>query len=51
MAQAAGVEKLVITHQAHVLDQPGKTERALGDIASIYDGTVVWGRELMSVDV
>jgi ribonuclease BN (tRNA processing enzyme) len=50
MAQAAGAKKLVITHQAHPLDQPGETERALRDITRIYDGPVVWGKELMAFE-
>jgi ribonuclease Z len=51
MAEAAGVRKLVLVHQSHTLDAPGQTERALADIASAYSGEVVWGRELMSVDL
>jgi ribonuclease Z len=49
LAQDAGVEKLVLVHQAHWLDDQGQTERALGDITSVYDGEVVWGREIMKV--
>jgi len=50
VAQAAGAKKLVLVHQAHWLDVPGQTERALRDITRIYDGEVVWGRELMAFD-
>lgn len=32
------------------MDAPGETERAIRDIARHYDGEVVWGCELMSVD-
>jgi ribonuclease BN (tRNA processing enzyme) len=49
MAQAAGVRRLVLTHQHPSLDRPGETERALRDISRHYDGEVVWGREMMRV--
>lgn len=51
MAEAAGVRKLVLVHQSHTMDVPGETERALSDISSIYSGEVIWGRELMSVEL
>ena len=51
MAEAAGVRKLVLVHQSHTLDAPGQTERALADISSAYSGQVIWGRELMSLDL
>ena len=51
MARDAGAKSLVLVHQAEELDSPGETERALADITRIYDGPVVWGRELMVLDV
>jgi ribonuclease Z len=51
MAEAAGVRKLVLVHQSHTLDAPGQTERALADISSAYSGQVVWGRELVTIDL
>ena len=51
MAQAAGARKLALVHQSPSMDQPGIAERALSDIAAAYDGTVIWGRELMSFEV
>ncbi|HAL49753.1 MAG: MBL fold metallo-hydrolase [SAR202 cluster bacterium] len=50
MAQDAGAKKLVLVHQGGPLQTPGATERALGDVAAVYDGPVIWGRELMSFD-
>jgi hypothetical protein len=41
----------VLVHQAFSLDAPGQTERALADLTRIYDGRVVWGEELMVLDV
>ena len=47
MAQESGAKKLVLVHESHRLQVPGAMERALGDIAKVYDGHVIWGRELM----
>ncbi len=51
MARDAGAKSLVLVHQAEELDSPGETERALRDITRIYDGSVVWGRELMELEI
>ena len=51
MARDAGAKSLVLVHQAEELDSPGETERALADITRIYGGAVVWGRELMTLEV
>lgn len=50
LAQEAGAKKLVLVHQIHLLDQVGQMERALRDIMRHYDGDVVWGRELMTIE-
>ena len=50
MAQDAGAKKLVLVHQGAPLRTPGSMERALGDVAAVYDGAVIWGQELMSFD-
>jgi ribonuclease BN (tRNA processing enzyme) len=49
IAKEAGVKKLVLIHQGFDLESPESEERAIRDIEDIYDGTVVWGRELMEV--
>ncbi|MBI3456601.1 MAG: hypothetical protein HY002_12560 [Candidatus Rokubacteria bacterium] len=51
MAQDAGVRTLVLVHQSASLEVPGNMERALREIARVYDGRVIWGRELMALDV
>ncbi len=51
MARDAGAKSLILVHQVDDLDEPGRTERALADVTRIYDGPVVWGRELMEVDI
>ena len=51
MARDAGAKSLVLVHQAEELDAPGQAERALADITRIFGGTVVWGRELMELEI
>jgi len=51
VANEANVKKLILVHQSPYLDHPGKTERAISDISSIYKGEIIWGEELMYVDV
>ncbi len=51
MARDAGVKTLILAHQSQSLEVPGNMERALRDMARVYDGRVVWGRELLAVDV
>ena len=51
MAQDAGAKRLVLVHQVDIMDEPGETERAVRDIARHYDGKIVWGKELITVDV
>lgn len=51
MAQEAGAKKLVLVHQTDVMDNTGETERAIRDISKHYDGEIIWGEELMSIDV
>ena len=51
MAQEAGAKKLVPVHQTDVMDNIGETERAIRDISKHYDGEIIWGKELMSIDV
>ena len=51
MAQEAGAKRLVLTHQHPRLDERGQSERAVQDIGRHYEGEVVWGREMMVIDV
>ena len=50
MAHDAGAQELVLVHQGAPLRIPGAMERALGDVAAVYEGQIIWGRELMSFD-
>lgn len=49
VAQEAGVKKLVLVHQGHELACHGPMEKALGEMAEFYKGTIIWGEELMEV--
>jgi ribonuclease BN (tRNA processing enzyme) len=51
MAEAAGVKTLILAHQSTSLEEPGNMERALSDVGRVYRGRVVWGTELMALDV
>ena len=48
MAQAAGVRKLVLVHNTGI-GEHGPMERAIADVASVYDGEIIMGEELMEV--
>ena len=47
-AQEAGAKMLVIVHNARIGGH-GLAERAIADIASVYDGDIIFGKELMAV--
>jgi ribonuclease BN (tRNA processing enzyme) len=49
VAQAAKVKTLVLSHQLEFLERPGVKEHTLHEVCRIFDGTVVWGEDLMVV--
>ncbi len=51
MAAGAGVHRLVIAHQTIGLARPKSREKALAEIASIFKGEIVFGEELMELDL
>jgi ribonuclease Z len=51
LAAQAGVRTLVLTHIAPNLDRPSVRERGLQDAAAVFDGTIVFGEELQTLDV
>ncbi len=51
MAKQAGVKKLVLTHTGPALCEPGSKEKAIADISRIYDGEIIFGEELMVVEL
>ena len=50
-AQRAGVKMLVLTHILSELDQPEIRAEILAHIQRVFDGQVVWGEDLMQIDV
>ena len=51
LAERAGVRTLVLTHVSAHLDSPAVREEGLRDVASVFGGRVVFGEELLSLDV
>ena len=51
LARRAGVKALVLTHLLAELDAPGIRERILHEIRQEFDGRVIWGEDLMEIDV
>jgi ribonuclease Z len=48
-AKRAGVKTLVLTHVLAQIDQPGVRERIIQEIRQDFDGTVIWGEDLMQL--
>ena len=51
MAQKAEVKRLVLVHSGPSFAAPGSHEKAVADIAKIYDGEIIWAEELSSLDI
>ena len=51
MAAAAGVQRLVITHQGPNLSRPGSREKAVADMAAIFKGELIFGEEFLTIDL
>ena len=51
LAQEAGVKTLVLTHLTPEIDKPDLRDVILTEIRQIFDGRVVWGEDLMVIDV
>jgi len=39
----------VLTHLTEQIDRPGIREQIVHEIQEIYDGTVIWGEDLMKL--
>jgi len=50
-ARDSGANVLVLTHTGPNLCRPGSRERAIGDIATIYKGEIVFGDEGMVLNL
>ena len=51
VAAAAGVKRLLVNHQPPWLDEPQARTQAIKEICQIYDGPVLWGEELLEVEI
>lgn len=51
LAREAGVRTLVLTHILEQIDRPGVRARILDEIRQVFDGTVIWGEDLMTIAV
>jgi ribonuclease Z len=47
IAKRAGVKTLVLTHLLAQIDVPGIREQIVHEIQQVFDGTVIWGEDLM----
>ena len=50
-ARHAGVRTLVLTHINAHLDSPAVREEGIRDVAEVFDGRIVFGEELLTLDV
>jgi hypothetical protein len=51
MASVADAAALILTHTGPALCKPGSRERAIGDISGIFGGEVIFGEELMHIQL
>ena len=51
MAKEADVRKLILTHTGKRMTVPGLKERAITEIATIFSGEIIFGEELMVLDL
>jgi ribonuclease BN (tRNA processing enzyme) len=51
LARDAGVKRLVLAHTFPPLERLGSKERAISDVARIFEGEIIFGEELMILDL
>jgi ribonuclease BN (tRNA processing enzyme) len=51
VARRAGVNTLVLTHLIPEFDDPAVRTRAESEMRETFDGQIVWGEDLMTIDV
>lgn len=51
LGRKADVKTLVVSHVTEQIDQPGVRERVLREMASIYDGNLIFGEDRMEIPV
>ena len=50
-AQEAGVKILVLVHISEQIDQPGIRERVLSETGKIFNGTIIFGKDLLDIPI
>lgn len=51
LAAEQNVKTLVATHFTPQMDSPGTKEKCLGEMREIYKGRIIWGEDLMTLDL
>jgi ribonuclease BN (tRNA processing enzyme) len=51
IAHEAGAKRLVLAHSLARLTRPGSREKGIGDIARVYEGEIIFGEELMGLEL
>lgn len=51
VAARAGVGTLVLTHMTGQIDRPGVREQVIAEMREIFEGTLIWGEDLMEVPI
>ena len=50
-AKEAGVRRLILAHQGPNLDRPGSKEKAIADMARIFDGEIIFSEESLIIEI
>jgi ribonuclease Z len=50
VARRAGVKTLVLTHLTEQIDQPTIREQIVHEIRRVFDGKLIWGEDLMTLN-
>jgi ribonuclease BN (tRNA processing enzyme) len=50
-AKEAGVRRLILAHQGPNLDRPGSKEKAIADMAQIFDGEIIFSEESLIIEI
>jgi ribonuclease BN (tRNA processing enzyme) len=51
VAKQSGVKMVVLTHMLEQIDQPGVRERIVREMATIFDGDIVIGEDLLEIPI
>ena len=50
-AAKAGAKRLLVNHQHPSMDDPETKTRAIAEVKSMFDGPVIWGEELLTINI